>query len=347
MNQLGKPHGAIGVSPFHGITSPAYFIAEVLPSAYPAYVHHLLRSRLFIHEYQRRGKNQPPNQFDISWDQFRDIDVTLPPMAEQRAIADYLDAETARIDALVAKKQQLIHLLDERWRAEVAHRVGGNWAADSILDRSGDETPAGWQVRKLLHLLDPAIPLVYGILLPGPRLDEGVPYIGAGDVRPDRLSLTHLPRTTPEIAAEYPRSRMRPGELVYAIRGSFGAVEQIPTELAGANLSRDAARIAAAEEVCPRYLLWALRSELSQEQFRRHEVGAMVTGVNIGDLKQVKIPIPELPHQRLIAKALDSDWELQQRAEHNLAAQLDLLAERRQALITAAVTGEFKVPGAA
>ena len=55
----------------------------------------------------------------LSRDDFRQLRIPIPPVDEQRAIADYLDAETARIDALVAKKQRLVHLLEERQRIEV------------------------------------------------------------------------------------------------------------------------------------------------------------------------------------------------------------------------------------
>lgn len=115
VNQLGKPHGALGVSDHHGIISPAYFVAEVSEEADPKFVHHLLRTLLYISEYERRGKYMPPSQFDISWEQFRDIPGVLPPLSEQRAIASYLDTETARIDTIVSMKRQLVDLLEERW----------------------------------------------------------------------------------------------------------------------------------------------------------------------------------------------------------------------------------------
>ena len=59
----------------------------------------------------------------LSRDDFRQLRIPIPPVDEQRAIADYLDAETARIDALVAKKQRLVHLLEERQRIEVETEI--------------------------------------------------------------------------------------------------------------------------------------------------------------------------------------------------------------------------------
>ena len=125
MNQLGKPHGALGVSQHHGIISPAYFVAELSPLVHPRFVHHLLRTRLYISEYERRGKFQPPSQFDLSWDQFRTIPVALPDRETQKAIADYLDAESVEIYALIAKSQKSIHLLGERRQALITAAVTG------------------------------------------------------------------------------------------------------------------------------------------------------------------------------------------------------------------------------
>lgn len=135
--------------------------------------------------------------------------------------------------------------------------------------------------------------------------------------------------------------------MVYAIRGSFGAVEQVPADLDGVNLSRDAARIAPSPHVNARWLMYALKSHVAQEQFRRKEVGAMVTGVNISDLKQVKVPVPPNPDQDVIVRSLDELRAKLDRLTNALRQQMNLLAEHRQALMTAAVTGALDIPGVA
>jgi type I restriction enzyme S subunit len=183
---------------------------------------------------------------------------------------------------------------------------------------------------------------VYGILLPGPRLNEGVPYIGAGDVK-DQLRLDDLPRTTQEIASQYPRSCMRAGEIVYAIRGSFGAVEIVPPELDGVNLSRDTARVSPRKTVVGRWLCWALRSSTSQNQFDFHELGATITGVNIRDLKRVFLPYPPEVEQEAIADYLDKQTEKLDALISKVRDAIGSLKELRTALISAAVTGKIDV----
>ena len=273
--------------------------------------------------------------------------IPVLPIERQRAIADYLDRETARIDALIAAKKRMVELLQERWAAEVSDVMFPPWVADHVLSGGPGVDDAEWKLEKLLWLTNRRFPIAYGILLPGERLPEGVPYLGAGDVRPGRMNLAELPRTTQEIAAAYPRTRLSPGDLVYAIRGSFGAIEEVPPELDGANLSRDVARIVPGQSIAGRWLMYALKSELAQEQFRRREIGATITGINIEDLKTVRLAVPNLGEQMRAVQLLD---DARSRHEQMLAVhrrQISLLTEHRQTLITAAVTGELDISEAA
>jgi type I restriction enzyme S subunit len=279
-----------------------------------------------------------------SWARLGEYRLSVPSPAAQRAVADFLDRETARIDALTAAKCSAIELSHERWRAQLASSMYPQAMANAVLEgRALGSTEEGWTVQKLLWLTDRRVPIAYGILKPGEHVDGGVPYLGAGDVRPGRMDLAELPRTSTAIAKDYPRTRLTPGDLVYAIRGSFGAVEEVPDELSGANLSRDVARISPGQAVNSRWLMYALKTELAQEQFRRSEVGATITGVNIEDLRNVRLIVPNLDQQvrtvRTLDKARDENEEL-------IAAQkrhIDLLRERRQALISSAVTGRLEL----
>ena len=83
---------------------------------------------------------------------------------------------------------------------------------------------------------------MYGIVLPGPNVDEGVMIVKGGDVKPKRLAPEILCKTTAEIEKGYARSRLRAGDLVIAIRGGIGDIEIVPPEIEGANLTQDAAK---------------------------------------------------------------------------------------------------------
>ena len=257
-----------------------------------------------------------------------DLRLFLPPLAEQRAIADYLDVETARIDALIAKKQQLIHLLEERW---VAHRESLLWC---------DAVPV-----PLHRLTDPMRPIVYGIVQAGPEVDGGVPYIKTGDLsklgEPSKLS-----RTSDLIDRQYSRSRVEPGDIVVAMRASIGDAVLVPPALERANLTQGTARVASQEGVDARWLLHAFRSTSTQEQCDLRAVGSTFRTLNIWDLRRVEVPMPNDRCFGLLVARLDDAQAGVRNTTERLTRQISLLAERRQALITAAVTGEFVVPGA-
>jgi type I restriction enzyme S subunit len=273
--------------------------------------------------------------------------VPVPRISEQRAIAAFLDRETARIDALVAKKERLIELLQEKRRALITRAVTKGLDPNAPKKDSGvnwlGQIPAHWEVKRLWHLTPSARRIMYGIVLPGPNVDDGVPIIKGGDVSPERLRLDRLSRTTFEIESGYVRSRVRGGDLVYAIRGSIGEAAMIPLELEGANLTQDAARVAYTPATHGPWLLQALRSVAVFAQLEAGALGATIRGINIRDLKRASIPVPPRDEQRGIANLLEREMGKIDTLVSKVQDAIDHLKELRTALISAAVTGKIDV----
>jgi type I restriction enzyme S subunit len=262
-------------------------------------------------------------------DRYAGISCPLHPLAEQRAIADYLDVETARIDALIAKKQQLIHLLEERLTDFV----------ETALFASEKRT-------RLDRLTDDSRQIMYGIVLPGPDVGTGVAIVKGGNVRNHRIQ-GHVCHTTHEIAAPYTRSQLRAGDLAIIIRGAgAGRVANVSAEHNGWNITQDVARVAPARGVRSDWLRHVLEARPVQAQLKVRVGGATITGINIWDLKRLEVPDASTMEQELVSQQINEAESSSLATTAALARQIELLAERRQALITAAVTGEFTVPGA-
>ena len=80
------------------------------------------------------------------------------------------------------------------------------------------EVPEHWEVQPLMRLTPDDRQVMYGIILPGPNVEDGIPIVKGGDVKPGRLDSATLNRTTPEIESKYVRSRLRGGDIVYSIK---------------------------------------------------------------------------------------------------------------------------------
>lgn len=183
-----------------------------------------------------------------------------------------------------------------------------------------------WPVRKLIDLVDPGRPITYGILMPGDDIKEGIPYVRVVDLQDGRINIDGLRRTTKEIAAKYRRSTLRAGDVLMSIRGHVGRCALVPDTLVGANITQDTARFAVTNECEAQYLIWCLRSTQSQRWMMRHVKGVAVKGINLGDVKEIPIPLPPVKEQQRIAAILDQAEAL--RAKRRAAlAKLDMLTQ--------------------
>jgi type I restriction enzyme S subunit len=266
-----------------------------------------------------------------SWEKLGAFRLQVPTPTAQREIADFLDAETARIDALVEKKRRMIALVGERAR---------NITDEVLWANVEGEIP-------LMHVVQPQRPVMYGIVLPGPDVGEdGIPVVKGGDVGAG-LTLGRLARTTPEIERPYARARLRPRDLLFAIRGGVGDAAIAPPELEGANITQDVARIAPGAEVSSEWLIEVLRSRTFQHRARELVRGATITGLNIRDLERIRIPWADRTRQEGDLGALRPLLAVSAGLSNRLERQIELLREHRQALITAALTGQLAVAAAA
>mgnify|MGYP001047540824 CR=1 FL=1 len=280
----------------------------------------------------------------------------LPPLDTQRRIARFLDEKTARIDALLKKKRALLDRLAEKRQALITRAVTKGLPAaaaaraglnpDAPLKPSGidwlGDIPAHWEVKRLDRLTEPRRPIRYGIVLPGPHIDDGVPIIKGGDVRPERLNLDTLSRTTYEIDAAHSRSRLKVGDIVYSIRGSFGDIELLPPELDGINLTQDAARIAPVDAVDREWLALTLKSDAVRLQMAASAVGATIKGINIRDLRRALLPLPPPAEQVTLKSWLKNRVSEIDRQRSLVLKSTSVLEEYRSALVTAAVTGQVR-----
>ncbi len=220
----------------------------------------------------------------------KESNIPLPPLPEQKRIAAILD----KADAIRRKRQQAIQFADDFLRAV-------------FLDMFGDPVtnPKGWEVRPLIELIDPARPITYGILMPGDDIEGGVPYVRVVDMKDGVVLVDQVRRTTLEIAQQYKRSSLRAGDVLISIRGHVGRLAVVPKELEGANITQDTARLATNSSCSSLYLYACLENRKMQQEMQRFVKGAAVKGINLTDLKQLRIPVPPIELQKKIERKIE------------------------------------------
>lgn len=253
--------------------------------------------------------------------------ILAPQVGQQQAIVDFLDRQCGQIAALEQRLDRLVVVSED----EVSTRI-----EESVRAVSAESRPLAWTT-------DPARPIMYGIVLPGEPVSDGVLLIKGGNVERGQLLPEHLVRVDRAIESKFARARLRAGDLLVTIRGSWGASAQVPPESDGANITQDTARVSPAEHVDARFLLHVLRAPSSRVYMESVVRGTGVKGINIFDLRRLKVPVPSLAEQRMLSARFDA-WTL---ATARLRATAQLaktrLHEYRDALITEAVTGQFDV----
>lgn len=279
------------------------------------------------------------------WDHVGSIPVPLPPEEEQSTITTALDRETARIDALVAKKARFIGLLKEKRQALITHAVTKGLDPIVKMKDSGVEwigkVPEHWIVQPVKRLIQQGTSISYGIVQPGEPLSEGVPFVQTTNMTAGQFDLEALQKTSPEIESSYPRSRLNGGEVLLGIRASIGATYMAPISLRGANLSRGVARIECGQKIDPSFLVEYLRSLAVSSYWQLAKQGSTFNEVSIETVRELPVVIPPLDEQTNIVGYLKTRMSRIERLSELTQESITLLKERRSALITSAVTGQI------
>ena len=344
--RLADPVGRACLAPNLGvkmITSVDVAILRPDPSiADPRYLNYWCSSTVhleFIGSIARGGTRQR-----VSREQLGTAAVRLPSLAEQRAIADYLDTETGRIDALITKKRRMIELLQERVGSIIFDGVTGRLTSSgvctvssgidwlgSVPDHFGTPWLGAFHTAQLGKMLNAAA-------ASGP---EQYPYIKNTNVQWDSFDLEELPSMSFD-AEDRRRCELRPGDLLVCEGGEVGrsAVWDLQSQI---YFQKALHRVRPLTENVPRFLMYCLWAAANQNVFSVEGNQATIVHLTGEKLRSHRFPWPPLEEQKRIVSIIDSQRGRIDRAVMSMELQIERLAERRQALITAAVTGELAV----
>ncbi|BBC93906.1 restriction endonuclease subunit S [Streptomyces griseofuscus] len=362
-NKMSIRSGAMGVAAEDGLVTYHYEVMRPREGTDPHFIVYLMKSSWFTKELIKRergigaGDQANVRTTEVPFSVLKTIDAYIPAYAEQRAIANYLDRETARIDGLVDEQQHLIAMLHLRRLAVVDAALSQGLGSEAVLRKTGSqwlpELPGGWEVVRAKRVLSfgPA-----NGVSPAVGDTDDLKSLSLGAIRDGRVIMG------PEVTKFVDRSsvasteslRLRPGDILL-VRGNGNVDLVARAGLVGSEFAVEEyiypdllIRVRVNSSMLPEFFVWACNASPTRAQVRAQARTAVGTfKVAGGDVRSLSLPLPPLDEQRAIVAYLDKQTSKIDTLIAETERFIELARERRSALITAAVTGQIDVREAA
>ena len=326
--------GSVGVSDSTGALSSVCIVCVPRVESDPRFFAYAIRAQAWAGVPRALAKGVREGGADFRrWDTLAELPLPVPSRHEQRAIVGYLDIETDRIDALVTKKHSLIKLLDEQDRRTIDDLF------DSVMrDRR----------TRLGYVADVRSGVTLGGIQPKATNEITVPYLRVANVQHDRLDLSEVKTVTVDWPTSQ-RTMLRSGDVLMTEGGDIdklgrGTVWRGEIDPCLHQNHVFAVRVRT-RDLLPEFLALVTRTSYARRYFEMTGVRSTnLASTNASKVSDFRIPYPSLEVQLALVRKYQRKWDALDRARTAMSRQLDLLAERRQALITAVVTGEVQVP---
>jgi len=349
-NKMRAWQGAIGVSRYKGIVSPAYIVQRPLDLTCAAYAHHLFRTPAFTKEAERRSYGITSDMWSLRSEDFKTIRVCIPPLSEQTAIVRFLDHADRRIQRYIRAKEKLIALLEEQKQAIVHQavtgridvRTGGPYPAykPSGVEWLGD-VPAHWQLRRLKFLTSIASGQV------DPRTDENKNkiLIAPNHILPNSGQITDL-ETADTQGAESGKYEIYVGDVIYSkIRPNLRKAAISPLDgLCSADMYPIRVRKG---EIETQFFLYLLLSNQVTRYTVDCSLRVAMPKVNREALGNCWLAYPKLREQQTILDYISKSTANTEILARQIQSEISLLREYRTRLVTDVVTGKLDVREAA
>jgi type I restriction enzyme S subunit len=349
-NMMRAWQGGFGSVAVAGMVSPAYVVARPIYEFATTFVEQLLRTPQAIEQMRRHSQGVTDFRLRLYWDEFRSLNVVLPPQDEQLAIATFLDRETAKIDGLVGEQRRLIELLKEKRQAVISHAVTQGLNPHAPRKPSGIEwlgdVPEHWEELPMKALFA----IKHGYAFAGSEFSDSGEYVlmtpgSFHETGGYRARESEKFYTGADISPEY---ILKEGQLLVAM------TEQAPGLLGSALfVPRDAAylhnqRLGRIHEIrddriFEQYLFHVFNSDRIRAEIAVTSTGSKVKHTSPQRILSIHIALPPLTEQQQIAEFINAETTKLDALTAEAERAIDLLQERRTALISAAVTGQIDV----
>lgn len=344
LNKMKTWQGSLGVSEYQGIVSPAYIVCKIdVSRIFPKFLNHLLRCKNYIFEYNRLSYGVRNEQWDMRYDDFKNIPLFLPPKEEQKAIADFLDKKLESINNYISKQKELIELLKEKKNSLINQAVTKGIDNNVEYIDSGIEwlgkIPKHWEVikiKRLCHVKRGASPRP----IDDPRyFDDNGEYswVRIADVT---KSDKYLYETTQKMSkiGSLKSVKLEPNRIFLSIAGSIGKpiISRIKCCIHDGFVWFDRLK----KDIDINFFYYIF---LNGEAYKG--LGKLGTQLNLNTdtVGMITVPITSLAEQKQIVNYIEKESKKIDDVISNIEDELKLLDEYKQSIISSAVTGKIKV----
>lgn len=341
VNKMKAWQGSMGVSSHHGIVSPAYITCTTKADRVrPAYLHYLLRSLPLIGVYNSLSYGVRVGQWDMHYEDFKQIPIPLPPKDEQDRIVAFLDQKTAEIDAAIAKKERLIELLQEQVSILISNAVTKGLNADVSQRDSGvawiGQIPSHWYVKRAKFLFR--------------EIDER-----SANGEEELLSVSHMTGVTPRsektnvymfMAEDYSGSKLcRPNDLVFNIMWAWMGALGVSDRVGIVSPSYGVYRQLNEGTFNNWYLEHLLRSTLYVAEYNKRSTGLHSSRLRLYShmFFDMELGFPPREEQDEIERETKKQVSQANAVITSVRSEIEKLAELRSSLVASVVTGKMWV----
>lgn len=348
VNKMKAWQGSMGVSAHDGIVSPAYITcATRADRVRPQYLHYLLRSTPLIGVYNSLSYGVRVGQWDMHYEDFKQIPIPLPPQEEQERIVAFLDQKTAEIDAAIAKKERLIETLKEKRKVQISKAVTQGLNLSSTLKDSGSAAigriPIHWETRRLKH----ATRRIYDCKNRTPDYFPGGQFfvVRTTNVKKGRLVMEGALYTDAKGFSEWTRKGLpKAGELVITREAPAGEVALLPSGFVGCLGQRMMGIVPDEQQVLAKFLLYFLQSDAFDQYVILQGSGSTVSHLRVGQVFDIPLAFPPTAEEQ--QKIVDYLEEEDRRTDLVIQQELKAiraLQEFKSNVIASTVSGRLKV----
>lgn len=295
-----------------------------------------------------KGLGKFGTQLNLNTETVGGIKVGLPCLEEQEKIVTFLDHETAKIDTLIAKQEKLIELLKEKRQAVISHAVTKGLNPNAPMRDSGvewlGEVPEHWSVKKLSSSSKITRLAGYEYTAYWKATESGeIIAIRGQNIRFNKLiELNKAERISSSLSERLWRSKLSRNDIAYPCVGTIGNAVLIEED-DKYHINQNIAKLTPTDRVHPLFLTYFLNSKVCLESALFLNTSDAQPSVLVGNLRRVKIAIPQREEQILISKYLQQQLKKLEDINDKTLLTINLMKERKTALISAAVTGKIDV----